>query len=116
MLISAYSSVTNLLFISRSVDVNGVVTGFKEGGGGGFPSRGVVYYPMVKFICCGNEEFEVAGKPGSNPPLYAVGESVQLLFDESKPENAKIYSFSSMWLLPLTGIGLGLFFVSGFFR
>ena len=113
ILISSYSITITAILLAKSSEVTGIVTGHKEGRGGSQLS--VVYYPLVTFVCCDNQNIEFTGKPGVNPPLYKYGESVQVLFDKSKPRDARIYSFSSLWLFPLVGLGLGTFFTTRFF-
>ena len=113
ILISIYSITTTAILLAKSNEVTGIVTGYQEGKGGSQLS--VVYYPLVTFVCCGNQNIEFTGKPGVNPPLYEHGESVQVLFEKSKPSDARIYSFTSLWLFPLVGLGLGAFFTTRFF-
>ena len=112
ILISIYALVDTAVFFSKSKEGVGVVTDYKVGGGGVHSSN--VYYPIIRFKCCNDIDIEFVGKPGTNPPDYAIGEDVSLLFNPAKPEDAKIYSFSSMLLLPLFGLGFG--FVLWFFH
>ena len=41
--------------------------------------------------------------------VYQVGNSVPLFYDPKNPNDAMIYSFDFMWLLPLASTGVGLF-------
>ena len=94
-------------FFTKSNEVVGVVTDYKEGGGAGNTPLSTVYYPIVSFKCCNDRDIVFIGKPGVDPPQYVIGESVNVLFDPAMPEDAKIDSFSSMLLLPFFGLGFG---------
>ena len=103
IIISVYFLVESAIFFTNSNQAVGVVTDYKEGHGGG-TRLSIVYYPIVTFKCCNHKLIEFVGKPGVDPPEYTIGENVDVLFDPSKPETAKIYSFSSILLLPFFGL------------
>jgi hypothetical protein len=46
----------------------------------------------------------------SLPPAYHVGETVNVLYLESDPYDARIESFTSLWLLPMIFGGIGAIF------
>ena len=106
LLLSAYALVEMGIFVIKSNDVVGVVTDYEEGSGGG-NRLSVVYYPVVTFKCCNDKDIVFVGKPGVDPPEYAIGENVNVMYDPTRPEDAKIFGFSSMLLFPFVGLGLG---------
>jgi hypothetical protein len=73
------------------------------------------YYPVVEFTLANGELKTVQLSEGSWPPAYEKGEEVTILYDPSKPIDARIQSLSSnilMWLLPgITGV-VGVAFLS----
>ena len=60
-----------------------------------------MYYPIVSFKDKNGRELEFRSNTGSNPKSYRVGEIVEVIYRKDNSDNAKINSFSSMWLLPL---------------
>jgi len=89
-------------FIARAESARGTVVemaGDRDG-----------YAPVVKFRTAKGRErsFEEAGR--SNPPSYAVGERVQVLYDPKHPDDARIDSFSDLWALPMILGGMGVLF------
>ena len=73
------------------------------------------YRPVVKFRTRGGSVVEFTSSTGSNPPSYSTGETVEVLFHEASPENAKINGFFSLWggAVILGGMG-AVFFLVGF--
>ncbi|OMH38925.1 DUF3592 domain-containing protein [Motiliproteus sp. MSK22-1] len=71
------------------------------------------YRPVVRFITRGGSAVEFTSSAGSNPPSYSTGETVEVLFHESSPENAKINGFFSLWggAVILGGMGAVFFLV-----
>jgi hypothetical protein len=65
-------------------------------------------HPVVEFTSADGTQRKFEDSTGSKPPAYEVGERVEVLYRADSPEDAKINSFSSLWLLPLIFGGLGL--------
>lgn len=55
------------------------------------------YSPAVKFQTRDGRTVKFVSKLGSGTPTYSVGEQVEVLYDEDKPEAAKINSFLSLY-------------------
>jgi len=73
------------------------------------------YRPVVVFKSNGGSTIEFTSSSGSNPPSYSKGEIVEILYQESSPEQAKINSFFSLWGATTILGGLGsVFFLVGF--
>lgn len=70
-----------------------------------------VYYPVVTFKFEG-EEYQFQGDSGSDPPSYHEGEKVRVSFQAEHPNEAKINSFFSLWMLPLIFGLFGVLFFS----
>jgi len=71
------------------------------------------YRPVVRFNANGRA-VEFVSSSGSNPPSYSRGEKVEVFYQPSKPQNAMINGFFSLWGGPLIVGGLGaVFFLVG---
>lgn len=68
------------------------------------------YYPVVKFKTKSGQERTFRSSSGSRPPSYHVGESVEVVYDETEPSDARIRSFFSLWGGPAIVGGLGIVF------
>lgn len=77
-------------------------------------SDSTTYRPVVEFKTQGGSRVEFTSSSGSNPPGYSKGEVVEVLYQESSPEQAKINGFFSLWGAStiLGGIG-SVFFLVG---
>ena len=82
------------------------------------PSRSsdsVTYAPVVEFQTFDGSIIEFTSSTSSNPPSYSRGETVDVLYQGSFPERAKINGFFSLWGAALIVGFLGLvFFLIGF--
>ena len=73
------------------------------------------YAPVVEFRTSQGQIVEFTSSSSSNPPSYSVGESVEVLYDDSSPQHAKIKSFFSLWGGALIiGVIGAVFFLIGF--
>ncbi|QKE65116.1 DUF3592 domain-containing protein [Aquipseudomonas campi] len=68
--------------------------------------------PVVEFSPRSGERVTVAGTVCSRPG-YEIGESVELLYDRTEPQNAHINSFAQNWFVSLMLGGFGLVFLLG---
>lgn len=78
------------------------------------------YYPVVSFATADGTQMEVQLADGSWPAAYGVGDQVTVLYDSSRPREARIQSGAStllLWLLPMitglvgtvfTAVGVGV--------
>jgi hypothetical protein len=46
-------------------------------------------------------------------PAIKAGDGVTVIYDRSAPKHAEVDSFATLWLAPVSFLGLGLFFVGG---
>ena len=61
----------------------------------------VSYYPVIEFADKGAETIRFQGSTGSGVPEYAIGTRVMVVYQPDDPHQAKIVSFSQLWLGPL---------------
>ena len=57
----------------------------------------VVFAPVFVFAAENGKEFTVRSKAGSNPPAYAVGQEVRVLYRKGDPGSARIATFGQLW-------------------
>ena len=95
-------------FVDTAAAATGAVTGFVE-------SRNnddqMMYAPRVRFETSTGRPIEFKSKVSSSRWVYAKGERVEVLYDAQTPEKAVIRSFTSLWLFPAIGAGIGLLLV-----
>jgi hypothetical protein len=60
-------------------------------------SSSTSYYPVVRYRTAAGQEITFRSSFGSNPPSHAVGEAVEVLYNESDPSDARIKSFFALW-------------------
>jgi len=77
-------------------------------------SDSITYRPVVRFSTAVGERVEFASGTSSNPPSYAKGEAVEVLYSPNQPRDAKINGVFSLWggSLILGGMG-GVFLLIG---
>jgi hypothetical protein len=92
-------------FKKTAVKALGTVIELKEDSSGGAQSH-TVYYPIIRFVDKAGQEHTLYSSSGSYPPAYEVGEHVSVLYDPANPKEAKVNTFSDLWLWPLI---LGIF-------
>ncbi len=69
--------------------------------------EGETYYPIFEFTTVEGTMLRTKGSTGSNPPAHQVGDTVSILYDPQRPENACEYKFADLWALPSMALGLG---------
>lgn len=74
----------------------------------------ITYRPVVTFTTDEGTRVTFTSRAGSNPPVYSLGDPVEVLFDPDNPQNARLDGFfeaMGAWLI-FGGIG-ALFLVGG---
>lgn len=69
---------------------------------------GTEYQPVVRFVTPEGEKVEFRAQMSSSPPLYDVGEAVEVLYDPADPAKAKIGGFFAIWAATLIVGTLGV--------
>ena len=76
-------------------------------------SRSRVAYPYVTYVSpADGREYTFRDSVGSNPPAYAVGERVPVLYAPARPGDARIDSWANRYLGPSISGGLGVVFTA----
>ncbi|MGW6057490.1 DUF3592 domain-containing protein [Streptomyces sp. NPDC055189] len=99
-------------YLANGERARGTVVSMEWRSDGGSGKRrandGPTAYPVVQFTAAGGKSRTFEGSTGSNPPAYDLMEKVEVLYRADSPQDARINSFISLWLLPLIFGGIGL--------
>lgn len=72
------------------------------------------YAPVVRFVTEAGEAIEFTSRTSSNPPSYATGERVEVLYRPLAPRDARINDFGSLWAGSIMFAAIGsTFFLIG---
>ena len=82
-------------FIASSLKADGQVIDFETKRSDNSSST---YAPVIKFVANDGKEYQFVSSVSSNPPSYDVGESVEILYLESNPNDAQVNGFFSLHL------------------
>ena len=72
----------------------------------------ITYTPVVLFEAASGESVSFTSSFSSNPPSYAVGEKVEVLYAPDNPHEARIRGFGSLWLGSVILGGIGTVFAT----
>lgn len=81
-------------FIRNATSASGVVIEVKPSSGG----DGTTYHAVFEFSDAGGNKHQSVSGWSSNPPAYAVGETVEVLYSRSNPSDARLHSFLGLWV------------------
>jgi hypothetical protein len=65
------------------------------------------YHPVTEFTPPGGTPVRIESTVSSNPPSYAVGDHVWVLYDPASPQQADIDRFWPLWFFPMLAGMLG---------
>jgi hypothetical protein len=85
--------------LNRSLSTTGTVVAVEQPAG---------YVPVVEYTGESGEQVQFRNPYSSRTPRYSVGEEVTIIYNPARPEQAQIYSFWMLWLLPLVFGFIGL--------
>lgn len=91
-------------FVQSASHAQGTVTQMVERAG---HDSGTVYSPVYTFQDPEGKQHEIHSSGGNYPPAYKVGDTVPVLYQPDKPDNAKIDSFLEVWIFPAMFAGFG---------
>ncbi|MBU1119891.1 DUF3592 domain-containing protein [Patescibacteria group bacterium] len=78
----------------------------------GYTTTSYSYAPVFEFETKNGEKYTVESKHGfANKNKFRVGESVEIIYLEEKPQDACIKKFGSLWSLPIILILVGIMLV-----
>ena len=106
-------------FSSKGYEATGTVVDLKKvrrlsTSSSGSTSHVTTYYPVVRYQTKEGKNVTFTSLSGSYPAPYKRGDRVTILYDPENLKRARIKSFSSMWLAPILGFGIGgILFVTG---
>ncbi len=91
-------------FLAHASHATGTVVnlvGRSSGQSGSGQGRQATWAPEVQFVSPDGRVHTFVSSTSSSPPAYDRGESVDVLFEASNPDGAKINGFISLWGGPL---------------
>lgn len=98
--IAVYAFFSTRAFLARAVHCQGSVVELRSFQG----EHGTMYTPIYTYKdSAGVERRESVGY-SSNPPGYAVGDPISLLYDPQNPQEVCGDSFWALWIGPLIGV------------
>jgi ABC-type transport system involved in multi-copper enzyme maturation permease subunit len=68
----------------------------------------LMYLPVFEYQTNDGAVYQYTSTIASTPPAYEIGETVTLLYLRKNPQNAKIKSFSELWLVKIVLAVIGL--------
>jgi hypothetical protein len=81
----------------------------------GYTTQTDMYYPVFKYVYK-NQEYRKESSFGvSNKRKYKVGNMLNIIFMDDKPDKAKVKSFGNMWIVPVLIIVVGVLLLIGSF-
>src|SRR5262245_29623954 len=98
------ATLESLRFTRDAVDATGTVVAFRKVSP---KSTTLGWAPVVRFRDAEGQELDIVGDIASNPPSYAIGDRVGLLYLPGDPRHAHLDSFASRWLGPLVLFTMG---------
>lgn len=99
-------------FLSRAVPATGTVTDLERSSSS---EGGYSYCPVIQFTSRDGQVVSYEGNVCSDPPAYAIGDRVELVYDPEDPEHVQMDNFWSKYVAvfvtgvigaPLTLVGL----------
>lgn len=81
----------------------------------GYTTKTDVYYPVFKYVYKGQEFKKESNFGVSNKNKYKVGNMLNIIFMDDKPDKPKVKSFGNMWTLPILIIFVGVLLLIGSF-
>ncbi|OGT21787.1 MAG: hypothetical protein A2V90_08010 [Gammaproteobacteria bacterium RBG_16_57_12] len=110
---AAYRRAQTLAFLARARETTGEVIALEEvppqePGAGELET----YAPVVVFTADNGRKVKFTSMASSYPPRYAVGDSVPVLYEANRADQARIHSFHDLWIMPALFGGLGLAFTA----
>jgi len=64
-------------------------------------SNGTIYRPVFEFQTPDGSTHKFASSMASNPQSYFEGDKERIIYRPDNPRSASIYSFMSLWLIPI---------------
>ena len=105
--------------LQRGETSTGVVVALERGSSASSSGR-VALFPVVKFDTVSGQSITFRHRTGSNPPAFAKGDEVPVIYNPGRPERALIAEGFRNWLLPglllVVGLAVSILSLRGFVR
>lgn len=72
----------------------------------------VTYAPVIAFAANNGQKVRFTSMASSYPPKHAIGDSIRVLYEADRPDQARLRSFHDLWFMPSLLGGLGLVFAA----
>jgi len=102
-------------FVANADPSVGIVVALRE-----FPAapsksgqHGSTFSPVIRFEDTDGNPVEFVAAWRTNPPAYAAGDRVPVLYPRQDPNRAIVDSFAEKWLLPAIFTGVGIAMLAG---
>ena len=102
--IAAFLTWRTSSFIQRSQTAAGTITALVP-----VSQHEITYAPVFSFKTADGQAWSVRSHTSSNPPDFAVNDSVTVLYDPSDPQHAQIDTFGQLWFVPILLGSMGTF-------
>ena len=74
-----------------------------------FQGDQTAYVPVVEFVPEGSADaVRFTDDVGTDPPQFEVGEQVDVLYDPSNPQDARVATWMRLWFSPMVVIAFGV--------
>jgi hypothetical protein len=93
-------------FLGRAVHTRGTVVGFEQRADEDDANE-IYFYPRFQFVTSTGAAWTVVAGAGTNRPGYRVGQSVEVLYDPTNAQDARIETFFQLWFLPMVLAAIG---------
>lgn len=70
----------------------------------------ITYAPIIHFTTNKNELIEFASNSSTNPPRYQIGDRVEVIYLNQRPNQAKTNTWLDLWFGPTLTIAMSLLF------
>ena len=105
LLVAAGLTIHSGVLLIRGVHVTGTVVKLIPS----TDSKGnVMYTPVFNYTARNGATYMAVTNFSSNPPDYAIGQSISVLYEPGHPESATPESFGALWFLPVFFGGFGI--------
>lgn len=92
-------------FLHHSATIKGTIVSLREVHDAQDDS--ITYAPVFTFTASDGRSYAVSSNTGNNPPAFTTGQPIDIRYNPTNPNGAKIDTFLQLWLFPLVFAILG---------